>query len=317
MTRQTNEERIVALLRLRPGLDDDEISQSTGIEPRQQVNQICRRLERRGVLMRTVGPRGKIVNEPAGALSPKAPHAAPPRDRHRRGPIGTKTAPPADDETWSLPARGDLSETLLIVPCSKSKAKFPGRRAVGPRIGNRLPASLAKRLDLARAANCLRAGMDDRTLVPAQQRYAGRFYQAAGDMLAEAVRQRLHLLILSGGYGVLLAREPIGLYDAELKTSWWPDRVLEGVLAGYARRHRLKCMRAFVSRTTSYRKVVERTDWKAAGMDDAVLLMPEGGSQDSVSRAQGEAFAALLSGTTLDRNWRSNAGLALICRKLV
>ena len=159
--------------------------------------------------------------------------------------------------------------------------------------------------------------MDELTLAPAWQRYSGRFYQAAGDTLAEAVRQRLHLLILSGGYGVLLAREPIGLYEAALRTSWWPERVLECVLAGYARRHRLKCMRAFVSRTTSYRQVVERTDWKAAGVNDAVLLMPGGGSQDSVSRAQGEAFAALLSGTTLDQNWRSKAGLPLTCRKLV
>ena len=42
MARETNEERIVALLLCRPELDDDEISQSTGITPRQQVNQICR-----------------------------------------------------------------------------------------------------------------------------------------------------------------------------------------------------------------------------------------------------------------------------------
>ena len=135
-------------------------------------------------------------------------------------------------------------------------------------------------------------------------------------MLAEAVKQRLHVLILSGGYGVLLAGEPIGLYDVQLKTSWWPERVLECVLAGYARRHRLRCMRAFVSRTTSYRKIVERANWKEAGVDDAVLLMPEYGSQDSVSRTQGEAFASLLSGTTLDQNWRSKSDIALMYRKL-
>ena len=315
MARQSNAERIVALLLRRPGLDDDEISQSTGIKPRQQVNQICRRLERRGVLMRTAGPRGKIVNALVDTPSQNAPSAAP---RHvRRSDVGVKIAPPADDETWHLPARGDLTDTLLIVPCSKSKVEFFGRQTAGPRIGNRLPVSLAKRLDHARAANRQRAGVDERTLAPAWQRYNGRFYQAAGGTLAEAVGQRLHLLILSGGYGVLLAREPIGLYDAVLKASWWPERVLECVLAGYARRHRLKCMRAFVSRTTAYRQVVERTDWKAAGVNDAVLLMPGGGSQDSVSRTQGEAFAALLTGTVLDQNWRSEAGLPLICRKLV
>ena len=264
MARQSNEERIAALLRCRPGLDDDEISQLAGIKPRQQVNQICRRLERRGVLMRTAGPREKIVNALVGALPRNAPSTTP---RHvRRSDVGAKTAPSADDETWRLPARGDLTDTLLIVPCSKSKEKFVGGQAAGPRIRNRLPVSIAKRLDRARAANRQRAGVDERTLAPAWQRYSGRFYQAAGGALAEAVRQRLHLLILSGGYGVLLAREPIGLYEAVLKTSWWPECVLEDVLAGYAQRHRLKCMRAFVSRTTSYRKVVERTNWKATGM---------------------------------------------------
>ena len=122
-----------------------------------------------------------------------------------------------------------------------------GRQTAGSRIGNRLQASLAERLDRARAANRRRAAVDERTLAPAWQRYSGRFYQAAGDALAEAVRRRLRLLILSGGYGVLLAREPTGLYEAALRTSWWPEHVLEHVLAGYTRRHRLKCMRAFVS----------------------------------------------------------------------
>ena len=82
------------------------------------------------------------------------------------------------------------------------------------------------------------------------------------------------------------------------------------MLAGYARRHKLKRMRAFVSETTAYRKVVERVDWKNAGVDDAVLLIPERGSQDSVTRTQGEAFAALLGGT-LEREWRSATGLRL------
>ena len=174
MARQTNEGRIVALLRLRLGLDDDEISQSTGIRPRQQVNQICRRLERRGVLMRTAGPHGKIVNTLVDAPSRIAPRAAP--RRVRRSDIGVKFDPPADDETWEVRTRGDLTDTLLIVPCSKSKENFVGRKTVGPRIGNRIPASLAERLDRARTANRQRAGVDERTLAPAWQRYSGRFY---------------------------------------------------------------------------------------------------------------------------------------------
>lgn len=313
MARQTNAERIVVLLRRHPGLNDDEISDWTEIRPRQQVNQICRRLESRNLLNRSVGAQGKIVNVLVGTPSPKAPQADPsPSGRNR---TGRRRSPPKATNTW-YPLRSDkLSETLLIIPCSKAKAEFPGRHVAGPRIGNRVSASLRERLDLARAANRKRVEIDERTLAPAWQRYAGRLYQAAGGALDEAVSQRLHLLILSGGYGALLAREPIGRYDAVLKTSWWPGRVLEDVLAGYARRHKLKRMRAFVSETTAYRKVVERVDWKNAGVDDAVLLIPERGSQDSVTRTQGEAFAALLGGT-LEREWRSAVGLRLICRKL-
>ena len=349
MTRETNEERIVAFLLRRPGIDDDEISQLTGITPRQQVNQICRRLESRGVLLRSPGPRGKIVNAlvgaprakasrtsvapaselppPASTPAPKASRTFPTRGGRRPGVLKIRT-PDASRTTpavgagpsgpWRLAPPDDLSRTLLIVPCSKSKANFSGRRVTGPRVGNHLPESLAKRLDRARAANYRRSEIHEDTLAPAWQRYRGRFYQAAGEALADAVRRRLHLLILSGGYGVLLAREPIGLYEARLRASGWLDRILEDVLAGYARHHRLKRMYAFVSASGDYRKVVERTDWKASGMEEAVLLMPErGGSQYSVSRTQGEAFAALLGGATLDHRWRSTAGLALICRKLV
>ena len=349
MARETNEERIVAFLLRRPGIDDDEISQLTGITPRQQVNQICRRLERQGVLRRSRGSRGKIVNAlvgaprakvsrasvapaselppPSGTPAPKASRTIPTRGGRRLG--ASKIRKPGASRTpaaagagpsgsWRLAPPDDLSDTLLIVPCSKSKANFPGRRATGTRIGNHLPDSLAKRLDRARAANHGKAGMHEDTLAPAWQRYSGRFYQAAGEALADTVRRRLHLLILSGGYGVVLACEPIGLYEARLRAGWWPDRILEDVLAGYARHHRLKRMYAFVSASGDYRKVVERADWKASGMKEAVLLMPErGGSQSSVSRTQGEAFSALLGGATLDHRWRSTAGLALICRKLV
>jgi len=44
-------------------LDDDELSQRTGIRPRQAVNQVLRRLEREGRVVRHSGAAGKIVTE--------------------------------------------------------------------------------------------------------------------------------------------------------------------------------------------------------------------------------------------------------------
>lgn len=59
----TNADRILEVLRTssRP-LDDDELARRCGIQPRQQVNQICHRLEAEGDLVRTAGPDGKLVN---------------------------------------------------------------------------------------------------------------------------------------------------------------------------------------------------------------------------------------------------------------
>lgn len=67
----TNADVILEVLRSssRP-LDDDQLSARSGIVPRQQVNQICRRLEAEGDIVRSFGPDGKIVNsvnaKPAG-----------------------------------------------------------------------------------------------------------------------------------------------------------------------------------------------------------------------------------------------------------
>lgn len=47
-------------------LDDDQLAVRTGIAPRQAVNQLCRGLEREGLLRRFAGPNNKIVNELTG-----------------------------------------------------------------------------------------------------------------------------------------------------------------------------------------------------------------------------------------------------------
>jgi hypothetical protein len=64
MSTDSNRERVAAMIRTsaRP-LDDDQVAARAGISPRQTVNQICRDLERDGVLRRRAGPDGKIVNE--------------------------------------------------------------------------------------------------------------------------------------------------------------------------------------------------------------------------------------------------------------
>ena len=71
----TNTQKVLELIRKHPeGLDDDEISEMTGIQPRQQIYQICTRLEGAGHIWRESleksGKRKKIHNFPVEASRP-------------------------------------------------------------------------------------------------------------------------------------------------------------------------------------------------------------------------------------------------------
>lgn len=70
---------IVPALRLSSHpLDDDELAARLKIEPRQTVNQICRRMRDEGVLDRVAGPNGKLVNVLQARSS--SAHIHPPTD---------------------------------------------------------------------------------------------------------------------------------------------------------------------------------------------------------------------------------------------
>jgi len=71
----TNADTLLTLIGKHPeGLDDDEISEKTGIKPRQQVYYICTRLAAEGrirrVSVQAPGKRRKIHHFPAGATLP-------------------------------------------------------------------------------------------------------------------------------------------------------------------------------------------------------------------------------------------------------
>src|SRR3954471_6260757 len=78
----TNKQEIFDLITSHPeGLDDDDIAEITGIQPRQQVQQLCnqladsKRIRRQSV--EKAGKRRKIHNFPADGV-PKAPPAIAP-----------------------------------------------------------------------------------------------------------------------------------------------------------------------------------------------------------------------------------------------
>jgi len=206
----------------------------------------------------------------------------------------------------------DLATTLLVIPCSARKrgGGIPGME--GRTLLDDLPSELADGLRAARAMNAGEAGVDESLLLPAFRRYSGTFYEAAGDTIRQAIAAGWHILILSGGYGLVRADEPIGDYDAALQVRRWPGNVIQDSLTVYSRRHGLCQAVVFAGKATPYAEVARRTRWSRSGLV-AALLSPDvsgGGAMVKTPRALGEGLVQLLSGG-LPAGWFSSDGVSL------
>jgi hypothetical protein len=73
----SNKDRVLGFIRQFPGRDDDDISQTLSIKPRQSINQICRNLEREGFIERKNGKYGKICNFPLDLPKIPSPRQGP------------------------------------------------------------------------------------------------------------------------------------------------------------------------------------------------------------------------------------------------
>jgi len=150
----------------------------------------------------------------------------------------------------------DLSHTLLVIPCSGSKdgVADPGLPLVSVAellgTGERQLLEQGRQLAFERTGTTLHLSSP---LQPALAYYTGQPYATEGtrDALVEAIRHGLQCLIISAGYGVLRAEEPIHRYNAQMAQtrSVWARR-LPAILADYVRRQHVD--RSFVLLSRQY-----------------------------------------------------------------
>lgn len=202
---------------------------------------------------------------------------------------------------------------LTIIPCSAKKRRT-GYQDSGPRLTDVLAPETGGQLVDARSQVKDAARVDEATLMPAWMRYQGSLYEAGNEGLETGLRNGEHILIISGGYGLVMAEEPIGWYEAVLKPSWWPRGLLERCILEYASHHGLTEVTCFAGAKTPYAQVLRRVSWRRSGLTRARLLSPdlrgEGGAMRKGPEAQGEALRAHFS-DGLDDNWKSSKGFDL------
>ena len=307
----TNRERILALVRSEPGgLTDSEIRRRTGIEPHQQVNQICRTLAQAGLIQRRSGREGRLINIPTGSLEENVQP-----DLSRTLDVGSKQrsfSRVQSRDTDRMP-RLSISETLFVLPCSGAKRKGGGSKDGGrTSVLDSLPHQLAAELNTRRAENARQAKIDESTLLPATERYTGNLYQEAGDAFDVLAREGADNVVISGGYGVVLPFEPIGWYDQQFRKSMWPNRLVVRCLGAYADAVGATTVVGLLSATTQYSKVFRQTQWPD-GVNQVFHVWPEpkAGAMVKAPRAQGEALKMFSRYHCLRPGWTSSDGLAM------
>lgn len=312
----TNRERVLALVHSEPtGLTDSEIRERTGIQPRQQVNQICRNLAEAGLIERRPGPGGRLVNFPTASLLDTFPPA-----RHRSPPAGSEKSPHerADPSDATGMPRLSISTTLFVLPCSGAKRRGGRRTGAGSTsVLHSLPCGLAAELKSRRSENALRVKLDESALLPAAERYTGTLYRAAGDAVDLLAQAAAGLLIISGGYGIVRHAEAIGWYDQEFRNALWPNGIVARCLAAHADVIGATAVIGLLSATTQYARVFRSARWPDR-VEHVLLVSPKptAGAMVKAPRAQGQALKAFSRDQPLHPGWTSSDGLGIQIARL-
>lgn len=193
---------------------------------------------------------------------------------------------------------------LLIFPCSASKKGSDLRREIPTAaITDFISHETAEILSSAQARLSRdprdEIWFDRRTrLSPGLALYTGNQYKVPNfrERILDAILAGTHCLILSGGYGLIRAEEPIHLYAAEITQTrkYWAD-VIPEVLSEYIQRNDIR--RVFIGCSSSYSAILKKKGW--AGKAVVYWCIPklrrgEGGAMVKVPKLTGEAIVNLI-----------------------
>jgi hypothetical protein len=196
-------------------------------------------------------------------------------------------------------------QDLLIFPCSAAKEGSPLIRPIpSARIMDFLGRKAAHDLESARESVFRDKRTDDIWIearshpMPGLTLYSGNQYLVPHfkDRVIDAIGSGVHCLIISGGYGLIRAEEPIHKYGAEITQTrkYWKD-VISEVLADYIRRNEIG--RVFIGSSSSYVGILKRKGWSGnAQVYWCIPKLPkgEGGAQVKVPRLTGDRVVELI-----------------------
>lgn len=101
-------------------------------------------------------------------------------------------------------------------------------------------------------------------LIAALDRYNGSLYSV--DSFRESVREvyfrkDIHILIMSGAYGILTPSERIHYYRKLMNAKYWKKHCLTKIIEEYIDRNKITNIYGFFARTSDYIKIMKSISW--------------------------------------------------------
>ncbi|HEV2496004.1 MAG TPA: hypothetical protein VG204_23485 [Terriglobia bacterium] len=159
----------------------------------------------------------------------------------------------------------ELKTKLLIIPCSQAK-HGTGQTIKLHSITDFIGMESATLLRQSRDEAFQRRHFDRLALPTLSGFVSGTMYLVEGlrDEIKHAIERGMHVLVESGGYGLIRAEEPIHKYGAQMnRTAPVWRRVLPAVLDDYVRRNQID--EAFIAGSKQYASLLRRPQcWNRA-----------------------------------------------------
>ena len=213
-------------------------------------------------------------------------------------------------------------QILILFPCSGEKNPYVFRETFNLDEEKRLVDFITTtrdylirgREELARLPNII--DFDSESL-SALDRYNGKLYKVPNfrDKIREAyLEDDIHILIMSGAYGLVLPSERIHYYKKPINAAYWKKYGLHGVIEEYIEKYKISFVYGFFSQSTDYMKIVRNVDWM--GLKDKselqeaktyyVNFQGTGGAQAIVPRITGELIVSFIDSGFKGENFYRN-----------
>jgi len=164
--------------------------------------------------------------------------------------------------------QSEEKKILIMFPCSKSKNSYVDRETFNEYEEKQVIDYIENTQHLLTSGRKEMSSYiyPDSIALCALDRYNGHLYNSTPDFRNSVKgafgRNNVHILIMSGAFGVVTPSERILDYDKLIDVKFWIQHGLPKVIEEYIERNGITHVFGFFSKTTDYIKIMRSVDWK-------------------------------------------------------